>query len=164
MPMGNHNKDTETDKTTENQILWRDPDLLECLYWEKGLTQSEIADRLGCCVATVSKWMRRLEVPRRGPKIGPSKGRTADGYIQFSDGERTVMAHQLSACLHTDPYQVFDEQTVVHHGNHHPFDNTPSNLEVMDRSDHTRLHHHGVWVRENGFPRLRIPLADGGDE
>lgn len=172
--MSIYDKDAETHKSIENKRSsedhptdclppWRDPSLLEELYHGRGMSQPEIADELGCCVATVSKWMRRHGIPTRGPMVGPSLGRTANGYIQFSDGERTVMSHQLAACIHTDPHEVFDDEAVVHHGTHHPFDNRPSNLEVMDRGDHARLHHRGDWVWENGEPRLRVPLVDGGD-
>jgi len=38
---------------------------LEKLYWEEGLTQREIAERLGCSQYKVQKWMQIYDIPRR---------------------------------------------------------------------------------------------------
>lgn len=41
---------------------WRDKEKLQEMYHEKGLEQSEIANRWGCCINTISRWMSRLDV------------------------------------------------------------------------------------------------------
>ena len=41
---------------------WRDPAVLATLYYEEGLTQAEIADRLGTSQRTVGRWMRRYDL------------------------------------------------------------------------------------------------------
>jgi len=38
---------------------------LERLYWEEGLTQREIAEKLGCSQYKVRMWMKRYEISRR---------------------------------------------------------------------------------------------------
>jgi intein-encoded DNA endonuclease-like protein len=40
-------------------------DLLHNLYWDKGLSLSEIADQLGVTKTTVWRWMVKLHVPRK---------------------------------------------------------------------------------------------------
>lgn len=41
---------------------WRSEDRLREMYHEKGLEQSEIADKWDCTTETISRWMRRLDI------------------------------------------------------------------------------------------------------
>lgn len=45
--------------------LYRDPDWLREQYWERGLTQDEIASMADCSQATIQKWMKKLGVSAR---------------------------------------------------------------------------------------------------
>jgi transposase len=49
---------------------WRDAELLEELYRERGLTQSEIAEKFGCSGRTVSKYLNRYDIQREPPEWG----------------------------------------------------------------------------------------------
>lgn len=51
---------------------WRDPEVLRRLYYEEGLGQEVIADRLGCGQKTVARNMDRLD-------LAPGRGATAKG-------------------------------------------------------------------------------------
>jgi len=53
---------------TDTEHPWRDGSLLRELYWEQELSTTEIADKLGCTQQTVSRWMQRLDIPRRDPR------------------------------------------------------------------------------------------------
>lgn len=43
----------------DSDTPWRDPDVLEELFVEEGLSTQAMADELGCSAATVKKWRRR---------------------------------------------------------------------------------------------------------
>lgn len=71
------------------------------------------------------------------------RGETGHGYVYYRDRSRgydvTVYEHQLVALLVDDPSDVFDEETHVHHRNRIRLDNRPSNLELLDGSEHAAL-------------------------
>lgn len=46
-------------------LPWHDKNTLNQLYHEEKLSQSEIADRLGCTQPTINRWMRKLDVDKR---------------------------------------------------------------------------------------------------
>ena len=69
---------------------------------------------------------------------------TGRWYVRCRDGSRmlyarAVMAGQLGRLLRPD------EQ--VHHRNEDPADDRPSNLQVVTRSEHARLHGAGKWAK-----------------
>lgn len=46
---------------------WRNPRALVRLYYDEGLTQTEIGNELGCGQKAISRWMRRYGIaPGRG--------------------------------------------------------------------------------------------------
>lgn len=47
--------------------LWQDGDVLYTLYTERGYTQDEIGDFLGCSGPIVHKWMKRNGIESRSP-------------------------------------------------------------------------------------------------
>lgn len=139
--------------TSEWGTPWRDEETLRQLYHEEGMTLQEVGDELGCSHATVKDWMERHGVPIRSQsEANQGKVRverathrfTGGGYEEWQswhDGDYdTVQVHQLLACLNHDPHEVFAPETVVHHKSGHPRDNRPGNVEVLTRSEHSRLH------------------------
>lgn len=134
--------------------LWRDPDVLEHLYWEREMSLREIADELGCHFSTVQKWAHRLEIELRPPnseKTHPTVWTSSEGYTYYSArvGEQMkhVSQHELIALLAGyPPEEVFDGDTHVHHELRLPssFDvsqlDIMGNLIVMDSAEHLRGH------------------------
>lgn len=64
-----HNSfNTMTKQTSvKGEPPWRNGQLLRHLYLDEELSTKEIANRLDCGFSTVSKWLKRHEIPTRGP-------------------------------------------------------------------------------------------------
>jgi len=191
---------------------WTDEDVLRELYWEKEMSQPDIADELGCSAQTITRWMGKHDIETRDPaKIGKNidqsvnnterpwrdEGKFREKYVEkgmgvesmadewhtstqtirrwrdnhdvepkhsggyygggipegsqsagervdryprlFSDGP---YVHQLVALYKgADPEKVFSSgEWHVHHKNEIPWDNRPSNIEVVSRADHIGEH------------------------
>ena len=50
---------------TNRDSPWQDPEILEELYWDEGMTIAEVADELGCSDTTVARWMEKNGIERR---------------------------------------------------------------------------------------------------
>jgi DNA-binding XRE family transcriptional regulator len=48
--------------------LYQDPEALRELYWEWGMTQAEIAEKLNCSMASVSHYLRQHNI--KSPRVG----------------------------------------------------------------------------------------------
>jgi hypothetical protein len=142
---------------------WRDAETLRHLYHDEGLSQREVAERLGCAGSTVDKWMSKLGVEKRTKSDarggGVSFRHTRQGYamVVVSHGTHStpIRVHQLVAIGNgADPYDIFsDGDYHVHHRNDHPSDNRPENLSVIRAGDHLREHglheeFHGPYTRD----------------
>lgn len=55
-------QDTSSDTDEE---VWKDAEVLESLYWEDELSQSEIADTLDTETSNVQYWMKKHDIDRR---------------------------------------------------------------------------------------------------
>jgi hypothetical protein len=66
----------------------------------------------------------------------------SDAYVCISGPRRTefTSVHQLLACVHDDPHDVFADGNVVHHEVKIPFLNVPGNLTTLSRGEHTSTH------------------------
>lgn len=143
---------------------YRDPDLLETLYVEYGLTTREIADRLNCSNGTVSRWLDRFDIETRANwTAGVEAARRANrvervklrqlpaGYEywhskEWEDGDRVTKAayvHRLLAVAEHGFDAVADTQ--VHHKNGIPWDNRAENIELLSAEEHGRLHSQEYW-------------------
>lgn len=137
----------------------------------EGLTQSQIAERLGVHLATIERRCKAmgLETGRTGPRAGSGHrdwngGRTVDkhGYIlvyvplhprarlQGYLGEHVLLAEVTLG-------KFLGKKDVVHHEDDHPRHNWPSNLFVYaGNADHLRDELTG---RVKATPRTLIPGA-----
>lgn len=79
---------------SNDETPWRDKETLERLYHDEGLSQGEIADRLGTSKPTVHRWMRDLDVEADSEKFpgckehtwNKTRDRVLEEYsIEFSD-------------------------------------------------------------------------------
>lgn len=167
----------QTDAIREDEIEdmdhpWRDEELLRELYHDHNLSLNQIADLFGCAYSTVSNWMRRHEIPTR--EISEAKRvrtgthncasyRVRDhGSTECSttvDGTRQrILVHRLLAISEYGFDAVCDND--VHHKNGIPWDNRPSNIEVMDPGEHIAYHH----TKIRGIDRLRVAeMYEHGD-
>jgi DNA-binding CsgD family transcriptional regulator len=128
---------------------WESQSTLSKLYWDKGLTLSEMADKIGCSAGTVSQLMERNGVARIDtPDEKPPNHRiTVQGYetvrTKIGGVEKSVGVHQLVAIANgADPYKLFSGGDYhVHHKNHISWDNRPENLEVLECGEHRSIHY-----------------------
>lgn len=136
----------------------RDEDELKRLYHDEGLSQPEIAEKLGCYDTTVSKWFRKhgietddREYTRRmeARRVNrASFGLDTGGYEAWKAGRDSYRVHRLLAVAEYGVDAVVGKD--VHHKNHIPWDNRPENIELLTPAEHGDIH---------GVSRF-----DGGDE
>lgn len=131
----------------DGDASWRDEDTLRELYYGRGLSMSDIAEKLGCTQSTVRCWMERHGIERRGrhetQRKRPAHFRTHErGYEKWvvtgSDSTDVVLVHRLLAVAEYGFEAVRCND--IHHVNRIPWDNRPSNIEVLNPAEHRRLH------------------------
>jgi predicted transcriptional regulator len=59
-----------------NDKPWQSKETLETLYHERGMTQSQMADELGCSKSCITKWMGKLDVTTRATRLDEYDGLT----------------------------------------------------------------------------------------
>jgi len=126
---------------------WRDEDTLRRLYWDEGKSLHEVGDELDCNFATVAKWMEKHGIERRAkngdepPKLChiSSRDRDYEGFaLRDPDGSQLrVYHHRLLAVAEYGFDAVVGNH--VHHINNIPWDNRPSNIEVLSPSAHQSI-------------------------
>lgn len=125
---------------------WHDPDILEELYWEEGMSLLEIGDELGCSNTTVKRWMDRHDISTRtAPYHKPPCFHTDDrGYeswrheIGDKEDQYRVRVHRLVAVAEYGFDAVVEMD--IHHENGIPWDNRPCNVFPISHQDHGKLH------------------------
>jgi len=148
----NFMKENEIPRRTPDQEkgdAWKDKDRLRRLYWDEGLTLKEVADELGCEKTTVMNWMKRLDIERRlTPEDKPAYYDTDTHGYERSKSKHNghtycVWIHQLVAIADgADPHKVFSGgEYNVHHINGIPWDNRAKNVELITKSEHSRIHY-----------------------
>lgn len=143
---------------------YQDEETLYRLYWDEGLSVSNIAGRMNTANSTILYWMDRHGIPRReqaeatravmrenynidaaseARRVEYASYIVSEGYEIWKDqisGEQ-VRIHQLLAIADgADPHEVFADETNCHHSTHHSRDNRPGVVEVMTRSEHMAYH------------------------
>jgi len=143
-----------------------DPEVLEMLYWQEGLSMFRIAERLGVSESKIYSEMEKHGIDRRGVGYNSSKNfakyaryRIKDGYPTWegkskSDGFATTFVHQLLLIADgEDPHKVYSDEYSCHHKNGVRWDNRSENLTLWTRERHSRHHanerdlgkKHGTW-------------------
>lgn len=149
----------------------RNPETLLRLHHDDGLSQRKMGDELGCSQKTVRRWMERLGVEKRDLSEAQSGRRNhtwverASFYTHRAEGEvwtvhdsdesSLVTVHRLLAVAEYGFDAV--KGMHVHHKNGVPWDNRPSNIELLTPEEHGRLH------RKDQI-RLGINLDGGSGE
>jgi len=124
------------------------------MYFDRGMSQRDIAEELDTVQCVIADWFGRHEIETPSyAKAGQMARRvnrayfctTKDGYEVAGSrvGESTydVRIHRLVAVAEEGYDSVAGD--VVHHENEIPWDNRPSNLTVMDDLEHRNMHVRG---------------------
>ena len=127
---------------------WHDKDTLKRLC-DRGLSQAEVANELGCSQATVCYWMDKYDIQPNNPggdmtaaDTPASYGTYAarDYYETWTDSvdNYVIRVHRLLAVAEygLDEIKGMD----VHHRNGIPWDNRPENIELLTPGEHRSLH------------------------
>lgn len=140
-----HEIETRTETTIPE---FQTPDYLKEQYLSQGKTAAEIADQVDCCLGAVYDNLRRHEIEIRSSNryhasSPPRYFMRDDGYMMWkiSTGEGNqvdVLVHRLLAVAEYEMDIGGDD--VVHHKNDIKWDNRPSNIEVMERGEHSAHH------------------------
>jgi len=133
-----------------DDISYRDEDVLNELYHNRGLSLEEVAGEFDVDRRTITKWMDRHDIERRSagrPKwhllAGPAHfGTDGEGY-EFAQTQHEnelfhVYIHRLLAVAKCGFEEVVGKH--VHHIKPIPWLNTPENITVKTPEDHIQAH------------------------
>lgn len=126
-----------------------DEESLRDLY-EEHASMSTIADKFGVSRPTVSKWISDAGIESNSrdyywKQKAPNVFTDRKGYervIVMEDGANSsIRIHQLLAIAQgKDPHDVFSSNTEVHHKSGVEWDNRWGNVELLEKSEHRKLH------------------------
>jgi len=132
---------------------WKDPEILHQLYREELMSQTEIAEKLGCSQSTLSYWLRKLNIHESENQVLYERMRrsgdismktTSQGYIRAEQqyrGEHDFFSmHRLLAVAKYGFDAVARDGAHVHHKNHIPWDNRPANIQLLPAERHSAMH------------------------
>lgn len=79
-----------TQLALNEDVPYRDEEVLRELYWDEGLTQKEIGKTFGVKQPRIQKWMKFHGIENRNYGLGPVSYETEKGEVVRSSGERTI--------------------------------------------------------------------------
>ncbi|WP_025910700.1 HNH endonuclease [Priestia flexa] len=152
---------------------------LEGLYWEEGMSQKQICEKLNISTPYMARLFKRFKIEKRprgywlvgkaevidtvtiGTDIHKVTGKfRKKGYVvliikthPFSSNQNgCVFEHRVKMEEHLGRYLT--EKEIVHHINEIKDDNRIENLQVMDRGEHTRHHHEGSSLSDDAKKQI----------
>ena len=95
---------------------------------------------------------RQGEVYHNGIRLSPMKEK--NGYMRVTIHGRKYLVHRLVASAYIEPLVMGDRHRQVHHVNNDKTDNCVTNLVVMNRDEHQRMH-------KTKYPKTKLCLVCG---
>jgi|GEM_PF-1908257 len=147
-----HGIENRTDSIKRRRRMWADPEELQRLYHEEGMSLSEVGQELGVDREAIRTEMQRHGIPRRGRLEAVKNsfatfGTGIDGYEYWKDsseGGGFLRVHQLLAISKgSEPHRVFSGEYDVHHRNGVKWDNRLENVELLTKAEHNQAHADG---------------------
>lgn len=139
---------------------YKDAETLRRLHWDEGLSTVEMGERLGKDRSTLEYWFEKhgIETRSRGEALRHHYRTNVDfhtdhhGYEtirvqEYGDTERFRHHRLLYYATHGVSLSEMRGRD-VHHHNNCSYDNRPVNLELLSKSDHSRLHAVERWGGE----------------
>jgi hypothetical protein len=138
----------------------KDPDWLRREYHEKELSLREVAKKTDVSFGYIRKQMEEFDIPRRRTGYGTSPpeetlfgngeqpparphtnqyGHRSLDHNVSAENRKRLMIHRLHATLLVEDIEDMAGK-VVHHKNGCPFDNRLENYELLDKTEHRKLH------------------------
>lgn len=123
---------------------WKDEELLSELYLDEGLSMQEISDKFeGAGTTSIQRALEYYDIPTRQQSSSVSNSNNHYELICDSGGSSCVLVHRLQAVSIWGFDAVCGKH--IHHQNGIPWDNRPSNLELMNPSEHMSHHNRERW-------------------
>lgn len=131
---------------------YRDESKLRELYVEQDHSMEELAERFDVSAKTISNWCDKFGIKTGGKGAGSpyeiSYFLSSHGYVRIENEHKrkrdTIRSHRLIAVAEYGFDAVCGMD--VHHKNEIKWDNRPSNLELLTREEHNRLHANKQWA------------------
>lgn len=136
---------------------FHDAEKLRQLYHDDGLSAKEIAEQFDVSQTTIYNYLRDHGINLKDKKTDPKRpahhrfreypnkplGTCCETVSTTIDGKmHEVRVHRLVAYAHGELSrgEFWDKSVIVHHKSEHGWDNRPSNLEGMPKSEHRAAH------------------------
>lgn len=130
---------------------WRDYDTLRELYVDKDLTMKEVGDILGVSEHTIRKWVRKHKLGKgiSGSLYGAENPNFRGGDVSRDGGYQRMNVVVEELGLRTGFCSTCDatgDDLHIHHIDHNPLNNDPSNLIEICSTCH-RVEHVGYTIK-----------------
>jgi DNA-binding Lrp family transcriptional regulator len=152
---------TEYDLQTDKAEPYRDKDILQRLYWNERLTVSEVAEVVECSVSTVTRWMDKLGVDRRGPQQRQIEHQelTDETWLREKyHGEMmsiTEVAEEIG-CSRMPVYRALKRHGIERHHIDYDRQNTHPGFRIHDQGYVCAFSNHYEGDGEQTFEEVRI--------